>query len=74
MNTYNGYERLTRNYTLMSDEYEFSMANGYLNNKKENEEAVFDIFFRKVPNNGGYAVMAGIDKIIPYIENLKFGE
>ncbi len=74
MNTYNGHERLTRNYTLMSDEYEFSMANGYLNNKKENEEAVFDIFFRKVPNNGGYAVMAGIDKIIPYIQNLKFGE
>ena len=74
MNTYNGHERLTRNYTLMSDEYEFSMANGYLNNRKQNEEAVFDIFFRKVPNNGGYAVMAGIDKIIPYIENLKFGE
>lgn len=74
MNTYNGHERLTRNYTLMSDEYEFTMANGYLNNKKENEEAVFDIFFRKVPNNGGYAVMAGLDKIIPYIENLKFGE
>ena len=74
MRVYNGHERLTRNYTLMSDEYEFTMANGYLNNKKENEEAVFDIFFRKVPNNGGYAVMAGIDKIIPYIENLKFGE
>ena len=74
MRTYNGHERLTRNYTLMSDEYEFSMANGYLQNGKENEEAVFDIFFRKVPNNGGYAVMAGIDKIIPYIENLKFGE
>ncbi len=74
MKTYNGHERMPRNYTLMSDEYEFSMANGYLNNKKQNEEAVFDIFFRKVPNNGGYAVMAGIDKIIPYIENLKFGE
>lgn len=74
MKTYNGHERMPRNYTLMSDEYEFSMANGYLNNKKENEEAVFDIFFRKVPNNGGYAVMAGIDKIIPYIQNLKFGE
>ncbi|MCR5483772.1 MAG: nicotinate phosphoribosyltransferase [Bacilli bacterium] len=74
MKTFNGYERLNRNYTLMSDEYEFTMANGYLNNHKENEEAVFDIFFRKVPNNGGYAVMAGIDKIIPYIENLKFGE
>ena len=74
MRTYNGHERLTRNYTLMSDEYEFSMANGYLQNGKENEEAVFDIFFRKVPSNGGYAVMAGLDKVIPYIENLKFKE
>jgi len=74
MKIYNGYERLARNYTLMTDEYEFSMANGYLQNKKENQEAVFDIFFRKVPNGGGYAVMAGLDKIIPYIQNLKFGE
>ena len=74
MITFNGHERLSRNYTLMSDEYEFTMANGYLNNNKQNEEAVFDIFFRKVPNEGGYAIMAGIDKIIPYIKNLKFGE
>ncbi len=74
MITFNGHERLSRNYTLMSDEYEFTMANGYLNNHKENEEAVFDIFFRKVPNQGGYAIMAGLDKVIPYIENLKFGE
>ena len=74
MITFNGHERLTRNYTLMSDEYEFTMANGYLNNHKENEEAVFDVFFRKVPNQGGYAIMAGLDKVIPYIQNLKFGE
>lgn len=74
MKIYNGYERLPRNYTLMTDEYEFSMANGYLMNNKQNEEAVFDVFFRKVPNNGGYAIMAGVDKIIPFIENLKFDE
>ena len=74
MKIYNGYERLPRNYTLLSDEYEFTMANGYLVNGKENDEAVFDVFFRKVPNEGGYAIMAGLDKIIPYIENLKFGE
>ncbi|MEI3499872.1 MAG: nicotinate phosphoribosyltransferase, partial [Bacilli bacterium] len=74
MKIYNGYERLPRNYTLMSDEYEFTMSNGYLINNKENEEAVFDLFFRKVPNDGGYAIMAGLDKVIPYIENLKFTE
>ncbi len=74
MKLYNGYERLPRNYTLLSDEYEFSMANGYLQNEKENQMAVFDVFFRKIPNEGGYAVMAGVDKIISYIENLSFGE
>lgn len=74
MKIYNGYERLARNYTLLTDEYEFSMANGYFQNQKQNQEAVFDIFFRKIPNEGGYAVMAGLDKIIPYIENLRFNE
>ena len=74
MKLYNGYKRLTRNYTLMTDEYEFTMAKGYLKSKKENEEAVFDIFFRKVPNNGGYAIMAGVDKLIEFIQDLKFGE
>lgn len=74
MKIYNVYERLARNYTLMADEYEFSMANGYLMNNKQNEEAVFDVFFRKIPNGGGYAVMAGIDKLIPFIQNLKFDE
>lgn len=74
MKIYNGHERLPRNYTLLADEYEYSMANGYLANAKENQEAVFDVFFRKVPTGGGYAIMAGLDKIIPYIQNLKFGE
>ena len=74
MKIYNGYERLPRNYTLLADEYEYSMANGYLANGKENQEAVFDVFFRKVPTGGGYAIMAGLDKVIPYIQNLKFNE
>jgi len=74
MKIYNGYDRLPRNYTLVDDEYEFTMANGYLLAGKDRDEAVFDIFFRKVPNNGGYAIMAGLDKVIPFIENFKFGE
>lgn len=74
MKIYNGYERLPRNYTITSDQYQFTMANGYFESGKENDEAVFDTFFRKIPNNGGYAVMAGLDKIIPYVQNLKFGE
>lgn len=68
------YDRVKRNYTMMTDGYEFTMSYGYFNNKKKDEEAVFDVFFRKVPNSGGYAIMAGLDKIISYIENLKFTE
>ncbi len=74
MKIYNGYERLPRNYTTMIDEYEMTMANGYFLNNKQNETAVFDIFFRKIPNGGGYAIMAGLDKIIPFIQNFKFDE
>ena len=74
MKTYNGLERMPRNYTMMADAYEFTMGTGYLMNNKKDNEAVFDVFFRKVPNNGGYAIMAGLDKIIPFLENLRFEE
>ena len=50
------------------------MANTYLASRKENQTAVFDVFFRKIPNGGGYVVMAGLDKVIEYIKNLHFGE
>ena len=68
------YTRLPRNYALATDEYEYTMANGYLLNGRKDTEAVFDVFFRKVPNDGGYAIMAGLDKVIEYIKNLKFTE
>lgn len=67
-------ERLPRNYTLLTDEYEFTMSETYFKNGKKDETAVFDVFFRKVPTNGGYAIMAGLDKVIEYISNLHFGE
>ena len=70
MKIYNGYKRLPRNYTLMTDEYEFTMANGYYQNGMQNQIAAFDVFFRKVPNNGGYAIMAGLYKVIEYIKDL----
>ena len=70
----NVYDRNPRNYSMMSDAYEFFMSDAYLVNNKDNVEAVFDVFFRKVPNGGGYVVMAGLDKVIEYIKNLKFSE
>ena len=68
------FKRLPRNYSMLTDWYEFMMADGYELMDKGNEEAVFDVFFRKVPNDGGYSVMAGVDKMIEYIQNLRFDE
>jgi nicotinate phosphoribosyltransferase len=68
MKIYNGYKRLNENYTLLTDEYEYTMANTYLASGKEEQIAVFDVFFRKIPNGGGYVVMAGLDKVIEYIK------
>ncbi len=58
---------------LLADFYEFTMSNGYYEARK-NDIAYFDIFFRKVPDKGGYAVSAGLEQIIEYIQNLKFDE
>ncbi len=58
---------------LIADFYEFTMSNGYfVKNKKE--MAYFDIFFRQVPDEGGYAIMAGLEQVIDFIQNLKFDE
>lgn len=66
------FKRLPRNYTMLTDWYEFMMADGYELMGKGTEEVAFDVFFRKVPNEGGYSIMAGVDKMIEYINNLKF--
>jgi len=58
---------------LVTDLYEFTMSNGYFALNR-NEYAYFDIFFRKIPDKGGYAIVAGLEQIISYIENLKFDE
>ena len=63
-----------KNFTMLTDFYEITMANGYLESGKENEIAYFDMFFRRVPDNGGYAIMAGLEQLIEYLKNLKFDE
>lgn len=60
------------NQTMMTDLYELTMAQVYFNAKEETKEAIFDAFFRREPQDAGYAVMCGVDKIIHYIQNLKF--
>ena len=48
------------------------MANGYFNEDKTDVVAAFDLFFRTVPDNGGYAIMAGLEQVVQYIEELEF--
>ena len=65
--------RLSRDYALMTDAYELFMSDTYVKAKKD-VEGVFDVFYRVVPNGGGYTVMAGLDKVIQYIKDLSFDE
>ena len=60
------------NYTLLCDFYELTMANGYFKLGKDNEISYFDVFYRKVPDGGGFAIAAGLEQVIEYIKNLKF--
>ena len=59
---------------LVADFYEYTMANGYFNKNRQDRIAYFDVFFRKVPDEGGYAIVAGLEQIINYIRNLSFDE
>ncbi|MDD4243046.1 MAG: nicotinate phosphoribosyltransferase [Bacilli bacterium] len=61
-------------YALLVDFYELTMANGYFLSNKKEEIVYFDLFFRTVPDKGGYAIFAGLSQIIEYIENLRFTE
>lgn len=62
------------NHTLLCDFYELTMGNGYFLSGKKDEIAYFDVFFRKVPDGGGFAIAAGLKQILDYIEELKFEE
>lgn len=60
------------NLTLLTDFYEFTMSNGYICQKMQNKIACFDMFFRKVPDDGGFAIMAGVETLVNILKNLKF--
>ena len=57
---------------LLIDFYELTMANAYLSSEYKDTIAYFDMFYRKNPNNGGYVVLAGLEPLIKYLQNLKF--
>ena len=62
------------NYTLLCDFYELTMGNGYFQTGIKDQICYFDVFFRNVPDGGGFAIAAGLDQVIDYIENLTFDE
>lgn len=62
----------TENLTMLTDFYELTMANGYFVNGLADTVACFDMFFRRVPDDGGFAIMAGVEQLAEYLDNLKF--
>lgn len=62
------------NLTMLVDFYELTMANGYFVNGFRDKIAYFDMFFRRVPDNGGFAIMAGVEQMVEYLKNLHFSE
>ena len=60
------------NLTMLTDFYEITMANGYFKAGMAEDIAYFDMFFRKIPENGGFAILAGINEMIDYLNNLEF--
>ena len=63
-----------QNYTMLCDFYELTMANGYFELGKAEEIAYFDVFFRSIPDGGGFAIAAGLEQVIDYVKNLHFTE
>lgn len=60
------------NLTMLTDFYEITMANGYFSKGFQDKICYFDMFFRKVPDGGGFAIMAGVEQLVDYLSNLSF--
>src|SRR5699024_3644835 len=62
------------NYTMLCDFYELTMGNGYFESGLNDKITYFDLFYRTVPDGGGFAIAAGLEQAIDYIRNLHFSE
>lgn len=60
------------NLTMLTDFYEITMANGYFTNGFKDTIGYFDMFFRRVPDGGGFAIMAGVEQLVNYLSELSF--
>lgn len=63
-----------RNLTLLMDFYELTMAAGYFEEGYTDKVGVFDMFFRKIPDGGGFAIAAGLEQFCEVVDNLHFSE
>ncbi|MEG2295178.1 MAG: nicotinate phosphoribosyltransferase [Oscillospiraceae bacterium] len=63
-----------RNLTMLTDFYQLTMCNGYFNSELKETIGIFDMFFRKVPDKGGFAIAAGLEQLIEYLKNIKFSQ
>ena len=62
------------NLTMLCDFYELTMGNGYLADGMEDRITYFDVFYRSIPDKGGYAIAAGLEQIVDYVQKLHFSE
>lgn len=63
-----------RNLSMLMDLYEMTMANGYFSQENNDTRVVFDVFYRKNPDQGGFAIFVGLEQIIEYVEKLHFDD
>ena len=63
-----------RNMTMLCDFYELTMANGYFLSGKKDTISYFDVFFRNIPDHGGFAIAAGLEEVVEYLRDLRFTE
>ena len=62
------------NYTMLCDFYELTMGNGYFLSGMKDKISYFDLFFRRIPDGGGFAIACGLEQIIDYVKNLHFDQ
>lgn len=67
-------QNMARNLSMVMDFYEMTMSNGYFMEENKDARVVFDVFYRKNPDNGGFAIFAGLEQMVDYILNLHFAE
>ncbi len=67
-------KKTDRNLTMLCDFYELTMSNGYFKNGMKDQIVYFDVFYRSNPDNGGFAIAAGLEQIVEYIQDLHFDD